>query len=71
MTLRQLWLNHRVWGWQVEQAAELGGVRIFMRESRRGPPARMAEIYRHPDAKDPSLRRLNEELFPRGTLSSR
>ena len=43
--------------WEVEQAAELGWVRILSRESRCGPPVRVAELSCCADAKVPPPRR--------------
>ena len=61
MRLRRLWLHHRVFEWEVEQAAELGWVRIFLRESPHGRAARMAKLSERADARLPRPRRQIEK----------
>jgi hypothetical protein len=42
-SFRDLWRSHRVWDWEIEQAAELGWVRILTRQPRIGRPSRCAQ----------------------------
>lgn len=44
LSLRDLSRCHGIWGWEVEQAADLGWVRIVTSKPRVGRPSRVAEI---------------------------
>jgi hypothetical protein len=60
--VRHLWLFHKVCEWELEEAQRLGWIRIFFRESPKGPAARMAESSERDDAKLPPTRRLIGEI---------
>ena len=65
MTLWRMRYYRWIYEWKVEQAAELGWVRIFFRESLRGPAAGMAELSGNTDAKLPRFRRQIEKEISR------
>lgn len=58
VSIRDLGRTYRIWEWQVEQAAELGWVRILTRQPRVGRPSRFAQKLSESEAaKLPPFRR--------------
>lgn len=58
VSIRDLGRTYRIWEWQVEQAAELGWVRILTRQPRVGRPSRFAQkLSKTEAAKLPPFRR--------------
>ena len=58
MSLRDLARSFAIWPWEIEQAAELGWLRITLRRrSDGGRPVRLAELCDEKDARLPRPRR--------------
>ena len=62
MSVRDLMRSFAIWPWEIEQAAELGWLRIVTRRpSGRGRPSRVAELSDERNVKLPQPRRQIEK----------
>ena len=55
-TVRELWRSHTIWVWEIEQAAELGWIKISTRKPRTGRPSRAVEFCAMENAEMPPAR---------------
>ena len=59
--MRDLWRSHTIYGWEIEQAAELGWFKVSIRKPRVGRPSRVVEFCGLENAKFPEPRWMIEK----------